>query len=372
MKVVVITSLREKCGIGIYSLEFINNLLKYDRNREVKKLLVITHKNSSLHKKLGRDNRVIVSNIIDERNFLYIKKVFSLINNFQPDIVNIEWDHSLYSPKPFLGIYMFPIVYKFRHLTFISLHSLYKLQDIIKFLRFSKPAFLYYGLTKEFLVHIPRAIRVFTYYEYEQLPFVNRLKFLIPQGIKECKMLSPPSFSRFINLSIFGFIRETKNYELAINTLKYLPKNFRLIIAGYPHNFKILKTIKKYVDTNPSLRGRVKIIPKFLTEREKISLFRISHVILLPYTLISNSAVICECLKYGRPIVTTVLKKDIERMGIGKYSRSELFEFSSAITDVIDNYKQYYQRIKMIRENFFWNKIIIQILNAYKMVRKEA
>lgn len=357
----------------MYSFKFINNLLKYDKNKEIKRLMIITTKDSFLPENLKRNNRITILKVIDRKNPIYVKKILFFLSKFKPDVINIEWDHNLYSPKLLLGSYLFPLIYKFRDSIFLSLHSLYRLREVLKVLRSFYPGFICYGVTKKFLVHTPKIIRVFTLYEYEQLSHVReKPKFLIPEGIEKCSILPPPRHRRSINLSIFGFIRKTKNYKLAMDALKFLPRNFKLIIAGHPHDCEVLKEIHRYLKKNPSLKSRVKVIPKFLTLREKISLFRISHVFLLPYTLISNSGIIYECLKYGRPIVANVLKKDIEKMGIGKYSRDNPIELSSAIVDVIEEYRKYYKRIEIVRKRFVWEKIIAQVLNAYRLLHKKG
>ena len=101
MKICVISSFRSDCGIGLYTLQFLKCLLNYKNVREVH---LLTHIDSDL---LLTSSKLKIYKVIDERHPFYIFKMLDLIVKIKPDIIDIEWDHSLYSPTKLLGTYIF-------------------------------------------------------------------------------------------------------------------------------------------------------------------------------------------------------------------------------------------------------------------------
>lgn len=360
-KLLIISSFRKQCGVGIYTYELIKRLI--ETNSELG-IALITHKDSDLN-----IDGIKVFKVIDENNPFYFLKVNEVIKNEKPDIINIEWEHNLYSPLPMLGTYIFPIIKKYSKQLLISFHSLYKNDDIKKVAKKRLPFPLYnlftyyYSLTKNFLINNSRMIRVFTYYELSQVKNKENV-VLIPEGINEYEPLDMPEFNENINLLIFGFIRKGKGYEIAIPALKYLDERFKLLIVGKPKKQEFVNEIHKLAVEN-GVEDRVIVKAEFVSDNEKKNIYKNSHIVLTPYEIISNSGILLDCLELCRPIVSTVLKEDIKNLGIGEYSSEDPKKFAEKIEIVAENYKKYYKKIIEVRERFFWRNVIKEIIKTY-------
>ena len=344
MEIGVISSFRSNCGIGLYTFQFLKCLLGYKNVREVH---LLTHIDSDL---LLPSRKLKIYKIIDERYPFYVPKMLDLVMKIKPDVIEIEWDHSLYSPTELLGTYIFPLLLYLREKTFISFHSLYRIEDVEHSITkitgnklLGEVGSKYYSFTKLFLLNNLNIGRVFTLYEHEQVKKIKKKFVLIPHGIDKIKSMSKVRKDA-TTLTIFGFIRKTKDYELAIKSLSFLPKNFRLVIAGQPVEKGLVDKIKKWIKQY-KVRNRVVFIPKFLSSREKERLMEKSDILLLPYLLISTSGVLLDCIKYCRPVVSTVLQEDISHLKIGLYSKSEAEEFAEAIFAVKSRYEDFLENI---------------------------
>jgi len=364
MKIFMVSSFRKECGIGKFTYDLLSNLLRHPM---IEKIYLVTHTNADIslyHPKLE------TYRLIKENTPSYVKEILKLFIKKRPDIVNVEWDHSLYSPTPLLGIYIFPFLFKARKKLFLSLHSLYRLSDVRRYSYFlfkkwyiGEVATKYYQLTKKFLVNIPKIGRVFTLYEHEEIK--NKQNFvMIPQGINKIRSKTSKGWNDKITLTIFGFVRSTKDYSLAIRALSYLPSEYQLIIAGKVMDKNLAAEIKN-LTKKLKLENRVTFIPRFLSEKEKEKIFQNTSILLLPYHIISNSGVLLDGIKYGKPVVATVLKEDIEKMGIGKFSSHTPKEFAEKILDCNREYQKILNNIRKVQPRFLWKNVIKEIVKAY-------
>ena len=367
MRISIISSFRKNCGIGIYTFEFLSNLLKY---QEVKEIHLFTHIDSDftlVSKKLR------IYKVINEINPSYILTLLCLLRKIKPDVIDVEWDHSLYAPTKLLGIYIFPLLSYLKDKLFLSFHSLYRLEDVEHHLvtttrnkLIGKIGGRYYSLTKEFLLNNLKVGRVFTLYEYEQVRKIMKNFVVIPQGIGNARKLTKARRD-ITTLTTFGFIRRTKDYKLAIASLSFLPDNFKLIIAGQPKETELVNEIRKWAKEY-NVKDRVTLIPRFLSPKEKENIMKRTHILLLPYLLISNSGVLLDGIKYCKPVVSTVLPEDITQLKIGAHAENKPESFAEAILAVNSRYSEFLENIKMVQPKFLWRNIIPQIIEAYQKV----
>jgi glycosyltransferase involved in cell wall biosynthesis len=370
MRVAIISSFRKNCGIGIYTFEFLSHLLKYE---SIEEIYLFTHTNSDVEL---ASKKLKIYKIINEKWPFYASKLSYLLKKINANVIDIEWDHSLYAPTKLLGTYIFPLLSNFKDRTFLSFHSLYRVEDIERALVITtgskiigKIGSKYYFLTKKFLLDNHKIGRVFTLYEYEQVKKVARRLVIIPQGIENMKNLMTPRKNK-INLTIFGFIRPTKDYKLALASLSLLPNTFRLIIAGQPKDTRLINKIKNWADEF-NVRNRVVIIPRFLSSEEKEKIMKKTHILLLPYLLISNSGVLLDGIKYCKPVVSTVLPEDITQLKIGAYAENEAESFTEAVLTVNSRYNEFLENIKRVQPNFLWKNIVPQIIENYQKIANE-
>jgi glycosyltransferase involved in cell wall biosynthesis len=370
MRVAIISSFRKNCGIGIYTFEFLSHLLKYESIEEIH---LLTHINSNIEL---ASKKLKIYKIINEKWPFYNSKLSYLLKKIKADVIDIEWDHSLYAPTNLLGTYIFPLLSNFKDRIFLSFHSLYRVEDIEHALVITtgnkiigKIGSKYYFLTKKFLLDNHKIGRVFTLYEYEQVKKVARKFVIIHQGIENMKTLMTPRKNK-INLTIFGFIRPTKDYKLALASLSLLPNNFRLIIAGQPKDTRLINKIKNWVDEF-KVKDRVMIIPRFLSSEEKENIMKKTDILLLPYLLISNSGILLDGIKYCKPVVSTVLPEDIHQLKIGIYAENKPESFAEAVLTVNSRYNEFLENIKIVQPKFLWKNIIPQIIENYQKIANE-
>jgi glycosyltransferase involved in cell wall biosynthesis len=367
MKVVIISSFRRKCGIGIYTFEFLFHLLK---RQSIEEIHLLTHIDSDIEL---ASKKLKIYKIINEKWPLYTSKLSYLIKKMKSDVVEIEWDHSLYAPTQLLGVYIFPLLSHLKDKLFLSFHSLYRLEDVERYLirttrneLIGKIGGRYYSLTKRFLLNNLKVGRVFTLYQYEQVRKIKKNFVVIPQGIENVRKLAGARRD-ITTLTIFGFIRRTKDYKLAIASLSFLPNNFRLIIAGQPKEAELVNEIRKWAKEY-NVKDRVTLIPRFLSQKEKENIMKRTHILLLPYLLISNSAVLLDGIKYCKPVVSTVLPEDITQLKIGMYAENKPEFFAEAVLTVKSRYNEFRENIKIVQSKFLWKNIVPQIIEAYQKV----
>jgi glycosyltransferase involved in cell wall biosynthesis len=336
----------------------------------VSEVYLLTHTNSDI---LLNSEKLKIYKFINEKLPFYIYTLFKLFRKIKPDIIDIEWDHSLYAPTKFMGMYIFPLLFYFKEKIFLSFHSLYRTEDVERYLTATtrnkltaKVGSIYYSLTKRFLLNNLKVGRIFTLYQYEQVKKIKKNFVVIPQGVENVRKLTKARRD-ITTLTIFGFIRRTKDYKLSIASLSFLPDNFRLIIAGQPKEIELVNEIEKWAKEY-NVKDRVTLIPRFLSPKEKEKIMKRTDILLLPYMLISNSGVLIDGIKYCKPVVSTVLPEDITQLKIGAYAENKPESFAEAILTVNSRYNEFLENIKIVQPKFLWKNIIPQIIEAYQKV----
>lgn len=194
----------------------------------------------------------------------------------------------------------------------------------------------------------------------------------------------PRPLTAEVTLLMFGFIAAYKGYETALNAMRLLPENVRLVIAGdrNPHgpNDLTLDAIHGFIETgqwfhsaklpalprrmtkaeSESLRARVKFLGHITDLDEVIGN---ADIVLAPYTLDgpAGSSALSRLLSYGRPIIASGIPafQDIQKRSncmklIPPYAR---FELAQAVRDLIadlpERQRMSAAAIKFVRENDF-------------------
>jgi len=129
---------------------------------------------------------------------------------------------------------------------------------------------------------------------------------------------------------------------------------------------EIEKWAKEY-----NVKDRVTLLPRFLSPKEKENIMKRTHILLLPYLLISNSGVLLDGIKYCKPVVSTVLPEDITQLKIGAYAENEAESFAEAILAVNSRYNEFLENIKIVQPKFLWKNIIPQIIENYQKIANE-
>lgn len=148
------------------------------------------------------------------------------------------------------------------------------------------------------------------------IPFSEDKTFLIPQGIYQYPEPSKERWKVLSKLNIptdslvllsFGFIRDGKNLDLLIQSLKELPK-CHLIIAGHEQSGS-QKGIEYYqsLAEKAGVKDRCHWQTKFIPDQEAADLFNASDLIALTYSASfrSASAVANIAARYRKPVIAS-------------------------------------------------------------------
>jgi beta-1,4-mannosyltransferase len=100
----------------------------------------------------------------------------------------------------------------------------------------------------------------------------------------------------------FGMLRPYKGLDLAIEALKQLSSDYRLLIAGMPLSETYLDELNKLCPGE-----RVTIAPGTLTDQELADLLSACDCVLFPYRKITGSAALITALSSGKGVVASDL-----------------------------------------------------------------
>ncbi len=107
-------------------------------------------------------------------------------------------------------------------------------------------------------------------------------------------------------LSIFGFISTNKGYELTLRILPELPRDVVLVVAGGPRTPACEPYAQSLKDRvrKMGLKDRV-VITGYLSEKDIAEMMMASEIVLAPHTYATGSYSVAFPLAYGRPVITS-------------------------------------------------------------------
>jgi glycosyltransferase involved in cell wall biosynthesis len=111
-----------------------------------------------------------------------------------------------------------------------------------------------------------------------------------------------------------GFVSSYKGHDYALEAMRFLPENFKLVVAGglHPKDPGSAETWMHLLGKADELRVRHRItFTDFITDpRDQAELFEKADIFLLPYHEVgqSGSAALADVMAYGRPVVTSLAK----------------------------------------------------------------
>jgi glycosyltransferase involved in cell wall biosynthesis len=152
-------------------------------------------------------------------------------------------------------------------------------------------------------------------------------KVEIPHGIYaagttdtefESYLLSQKNESPLIG--ILGNIRDEKNYELIIESLKFLP-DVKLLIAGQRANSKVPIDVYQAKVKELGLQSRVIWVEKYLTENELASAIKVCDIVSLYYkaSFTSQSGILNTVGPFRKKIIVSDIQSSL-RQSVEKYN----------------------------------------------------
>lgn len=213
----------------------------------------------------------------------------------------------------------------------------------------------------------------------------HKISLLYP-GVPEIEMKSSESVREELGLksqrliTIFGFIRPCKGYEMAITAMKELPQDVVLIIAGglRDKGFSSYLEELKMLISSLGLEERVKITG-YLDIEKIISILGVSDIILFPYRLITPASyAFSYAIAAKRPIVTSNIDffREIEE----KYSAVRTFECNDyqalvgTIKEELGRYGREPEGVAQYRKDWSWKNVAEKTYGIYcgLLLKKQA
>ncbi len=161
----------------------------------------------------------------------------------------------------------------------------------------------------------------------------------------------------------FGQNKPAKGLDLLIEAMLNVNNDVQLIVAG-KINIKVSDCYDR-LSVSKKLMGKVHIIDRFITHKEMLYLFRISDILVLPYTKIYQSGVLLIAMSYGLPVLASDLAAFKE---IIEHEKNGLLFESNNINDLRNQINNYIINDKLLREiaanarklmkeNYSWDNI---------------
>lgn len=204
-------------------------------------------------------------------------------------------------------------------------------------------------------------------------PLYSHFGEKVPQKIAQDKLLLP--FDKKI-LLFFGFIRDYKGLDVLIETIKYLPEDYHLLIAGEPYgNFDKYDRLIKMHDVEEKITKHV----RYISDSEVPLCFSAADLCVLPYRSATQSGIIAIAYHFDLPIVATnvgSLREMIEPNDTGYLvAKPDALLLADAIKNVFEQnlLEKYRKNIQIYKSIASWDSLARKIADLhYEIVQEKA
>lgn len=149
-----------------------------------------------------------------------------------------------------------------------------------------------------------------------------------------------PEGQRLVTIS--GFIKQHKGYELVIRALNSLSENVKLLIAGGPQTDEDrahLESLQRLI-ADFGLEERVEITG-YLSEPELQQIIKASDIVIAPFRSMTASASLADAYAAGRPVIASDLPQCVELAecygGMKLFRQGEVNDLIDAINLLLDD-----------------------------------
>ncbi len=293
-----------------------------------------------------RADKINANRVINTLNPLSYIGAASKINKFSPDILLTKFWMPYFAPS--LGY----VCGKMKHNT----QSIGILDNVIPHeLRYGDLSLIKYYLNRNdgFVVMSESVkkdllrLKPDAKYILHQHPLYNHFGFKLHK--REARtQLGLPGDKKI--LLFFGFIRDYKGLDLAIEALSKLGEEYHLVIAG-----EVYGSFDKYSEMidKLKLKNKVSVFTRYITDEETAFFFSAADACILPYKSATQSGIIAISYHFDLPVIATNvggLAEMIEPFGTGliaeKASKQSIAEtikryFAQNRQDLIANIQNY-------------------------------
>jgi len=298
--------------------------------------------------------------ILDSINPFSFYKNAAAINLFAPDVILTKFWMPFLAPA--LGKSLRQLNKSTKRISILDnvIPHEKRLGDIslIKFFLKSNDAFIVMSdeVERDLLHFLPKA----NYTRIEH-PLYNHFGNGISKEIA-CQKLNIDGNYKY--LLFFGFIRDYKGLDLLLSSLKNLPEEYKVIIAGEPYG-DFTKYDKQIQELH--LENRVEKFVRYISDDEVPLFFSAADLCVLPYKSATQSGIVGIAYHFMLPIVATNtggLKQMIEPYNAGLIAETPTVEdLTKTILDYFTKDKNEFQKgIAEYKKIASWSNLAEKIL----------
>ncbi|MHA1381253.1 MAG: glycosyltransferase family 4 protein [Candidatus Helarchaeota archaeon] len=196
--------------------------------------------------------------------------------------------------------------------------------------------------------------------------------FVIPNGVNT-ELFNPVGSNLRKELRVedskvilfVGRLYKNKNVNLLIESLRYLPENFKLLVVGEGQDKENLIKLAH----NLKLHKRI-IFTGFIPYQELAKYYRTANIFVLPSTLEGFPKVVLEALASGLPVVTSKCFKADKYLSKHIVQIEDVYpqKIAGKIQEIIQ--KKHKVNIEEVNKNYNWMIIANRIQKIYQILLK--
>ena len=356
-----------ECGIATYT-QYLTDALR----RNGMDVYIVSHYG-------GRGRNVFTAFNYEDGDLA--ENAFSMMIRLTPDIVHIQHEFGLYGKH--FGVSVIPLIIQFRLAgipVVTTLHTVYsKISDehliIISSLIEN---------SNSVIVHEPYQFETLKAY-FNKKELLNKIQ-VVPHGARDVEPIENtkatigiPSDTKVILM--IGYFRPSKGYDRIIRLWpriveKHSLNDILLMVAGKirgVENRDYRNMLFKEINSSAE-KDTIKVIRGQISQNSFDTILSASDVVVLPYSISSQSGIVAHCLAFGKPIVTSntlAMSSLIEKTHAGLICNTDkdYIENIDAILSNDDLRKEFSENaLRYVRNNISWMKIAQKHIEIYKMI----
>lgn len=166
-------------------------------------------------------------------------------------------------------------------------------------------------------------------------------------------------------LLFFGFIRDYKGLDILLHSIRQLPEEYHLLIAGEVYGS--FENYEKLIQEH-SLHSRCTVEVRYIDDKEVPLFFSAADAVILPYKTGTQSGIISIAYHFTVPVVATDVGGLAEMIvpyetGVVVSSPTPQ-DIAKGITTLFENYMHHCDGIARYKETHTWNYFTSTVINS--------
>ncbi len=354
-----------ECGIASYT-QYLTEAL---RSKGVD-VCIVSH--------LGGEGKKVF-NAFDYEDPDLAERAFSMMTRLTPDLVHVQHEFGLYGKH--YGVSIIPLIIEFRLTGIPVVSTLHTVYDEIS---------SEHRIILNSVIDNSDAVIVHETYQVDSLRKHLKRKDLldkihvIPHGAREIEPVGRAKQRLGIKQNtkvvlMIGYFRPSKCFERIVRlwpeiVSRYGGKDLLLIVAGKVRGIEYRdyrNMLFKEINSSPA-RDSIEVIRGQISQDSFDTIISASDMVVLPYSISSQSGIVAHSLAFGKPIVTSdtfAMKSLVKDIKAGLTSKTD----EDYITNIVkllkdDNLRRSFgsNALRYVRERISWSRVAGSHVDIYK------